>query len=81
MADALHMAPLKAGDFLEYSGIKVDNEIICFEIVANVGIFTSPASAPGFIRVEDAVIGIIDNANPDFEFACARVSFNPDLHD
>ena len=70
------MAPLKVGDFLEYSGIKVDNEIICFEIVAGVGIFTSAASTPGFIRVEDAIIGIIDNANPDVEFARARVSFS-----
>lgn len=71
------MAPLKVGDFLEYSGIKFDSEIICFEIVANIGISTSPATAPGFIRVEDAIIGIIDNANPDVEFARARVSFIP----
>ena len=69
------MAPLKVGDFLEYSGIKVNNEIICYSIVANIGIFTAPATAPGFIRVEDALIGIIDN-NPDTEFARARVSLD-----
>jgi hypothetical protein len=67
------MAPLKVGDFIEYSGIHVNNEIMCYAITANIGIFTSPGVAPGFIIVEDAIIGVIDN-NPDTEFARARVS-------
>lgn len=66
------MAPLKVGDWVEYSGIKVGNEIIVYELTANVGVFTKAGSAPGFLRVEDAIIGIIDNS-ATVEFARCRV--------
>ncbi|KAJ9630726.1 hypothetical protein H2203_001250 [Taxawa tesnikishii (nom. ined.)] len=69
--DPLHMAPLKVGDWVEYSGIKVGNEIIVYELTANVGVFTKAGSAPGFLRVEDAIIGIIDNS-ATVEFARCR---------
>ena len=64
---------MKFGDFLDYSGIKVGEEIICYSITVNIGIFTKAGTAPGFIRVDDAIIGIIDNT-PDTEFARAIVS-------
>ncbi|KAJ9665686.1 hypothetical protein H2201_004170 [Coniosporium apollinis] len=56
--DPLKMAPFAVGDYLEFSGIKVGGEVICFEIAAlNVQILSS---SPAFIRVEDAIIGVYD---------------------
>jgi hypothetical protein len=71
--DPLHMAPLKVGDFLEYSYIEFNNELVCFAITANIGIYTAANVKPAFIRVEDALIGVIDTVNVDVEFARARV--------
>lgn len=70
--DPLHMAPLKVGDFITYSGVEVGTEIICYSIVANIGIFTTPGVAPGFIAVEEALIGILDPTNRGLEDARSR---------
>lgn len=66
------MAPLKVGDYVEFSYIEFSGELLCYALTANVGIYTTAGTAPGFIKVEDALIGVIDN-NPDVEFARARV--------
>lgn len=69
------MAPLKVGDFITYSGIEVGVEIICYSIIANIGILTSPGVAPGFIAVEQALIGILDPTNVGLEDARSKVCF------
>lgn len=66
------MAPFVAGDFVDYSGIMVDGEIICHTIIANLLITSTD---PGYIRMEDALIGIIDN-DANVEFAQSRVSLS-----
>lgn len=67
------MAPMKVNDLIEYSGVKVGDQIICYEITVNIGIYTQPGVAPGFIRVEDAIIGVSGN-NPDLEAGRAKVN-------
>ncbi|KAK5140071.1 hypothetical protein LTR04_003171, partial [Oleoguttula sp. CCFEE 6159] len=72
--DAAVMAPFKTGDFLEFAGIKLGNEIVCSEIVAaNVAIWTpgSSATSPAYLRVEDAIIGLVDKTTTT-EFADTR---------
>ncbi|KAK6066366.1 hypothetical protein SCUP515_10682 [Seiridium cupressi] len=60
--DPLVMAPFVAGDFIEYSGFRSGDEIICFEITAtNIQIVTGATTAngrPSYIRMEDAIIGV-----------------------
>lgn len=64
MPDPMVMAPFAVGDFIDYSGIVVSDEVICFSIVTNLLIISSN---PGYIRMEDALVGIIDNdANAEF---------------
>ncbi|CAG8972965.1 hypothetical protein HYALB_00008325 [Hymenoscyphus albidus] len=70
ISDALHMAPLKVGDYIEYSGIQFGGQTIVYNLVANIDITTS-GSQPGFIRVEDAIIGVA-NADPNVEAARAK---------
>jgi hypothetical protein len=67
------MVPMKVGDYVEYSGLKVGDEIICYGIIVNLGVNTA-GTQPGYIRVEDALIGIAD-ANIDLEAARFRVWF------
>ena len=69
------MAPFIAGDYIEYSGIKVGGEIICYTIVAtSVMITTAPGSTPSYVRIEDALIGVFDNNQAaTAEFADTRV--------
>ncbi|KAF2736055.1 hypothetical protein EJ04DRAFT_177078 [Polyplosphaeria fusca] len=73
VGDPLVMAPLMAGDFIEYSGIKIDGEILAYAITAtSVQITTSASSdVPNYIRMEDAIIGIFDS-NANVELADAR---------
>lgn len=71
--DASHMVPIKVGDYLEFSGIKANGEILCYVIVVNVGVNTA-GNQPGFVRVEDALIGIADNG-ADVEAARFRVGY------
>lgn len=67
------MVPMKVGDYVEYSGVKVGNgDIVCYAIVVNIGVQTS-GNQPGFVRVEDTLIGVADNA-VDVEAARFRVS-------
>lgn len=72
--DPLTMAPLRPGDYIEFSGIRVDGEIICYALVApSVQILTT--GVPAYIRVEDAIIGVVDRQPPGgVEFADTRVS-------
>jgi hypothetical protein len=70
--DALHMAPLRVGDYIEYSGVQWNGETICYAIVANIDIRTS-GNQPGYIRVEDAIVGVADTG-ADVEAARHRVS-------
>lgn len=64
------MAPLNVGDYVEYSGVQFNGETIVYGLVANIDIRTSGAQ-PGFIRVEDAIIGVAD-AGADVEAARHR---------
>ena len=65
------MAPFSVGDFIEYSGIRVGDEVICYSIVAtNVQITTS--GVPSYVRMEDALVGVFTN-NPNAEQADTRV--------
>lgn len=71
--DPLKMAPLKPGDYIEFEGIKVGNEIIAYGMVApSVQILTP--NGPTYIRVEDAIIGVFDTQNAGgVEFGDSRV--------
>ncbi|KAJ9656092.1 hypothetical protein H2201_008643 [Coniosporium apollinis] len=77
--DATVMAPFRVGDYLEFSGVKLPNgEIACYSIVANVDIRTTSGSKPSYIRMEDALIGVID-ADPNVEFAQSKfIGFSSD---
>jgi hypothetical protein len=73
--DPLSMVPFKVGDFIEYSGLKVGgNEILASSIVCVSLHITTQASdsVPNYIRVEDFLVGVPDNA-PNVEFADIRV--------
>lgn len=67
------MSPLKVGDYIEFEGIKVGNEIIAYGMVApSVQILTR--DVPPFIRVEDMLIGVWDTQNVGgVEFADSRM--------
>lgn len=71
--DPMTMSPLKEGDYIEFEGIKVGDEIIAYGMVApSVQILTS--GVPPFIRVEDMLIGVWDTQNAGVvEFADSRM--------
>jgi hypothetical protein len=69
--DASHMVPIRVGDYIEYSGVQLNGETICYTITVNIDIRTS-GNQPGFVRVEDTIIGIAD-ANANVEEARHRV--------
>jgi hypothetical protein len=71
--DPLTMAPLLPGDYIEFEGIKVGNEIIAYGMVApSVQILTP--NGPTYVRVEEAIIGVFDTQNNGVvEFADSRV--------
>jgi hypothetical protein len=55
------MAPFQPGDYIEYSGILVGGQIICYAITAtSVMITTAPGTTPSYLRIEDANIGVFD---------------------
>lgn len=64
------MAPLKVGDYIEYSGVQYGGETIVYGLVANIDIRTS-GTQPGFVRVEDAILGVADTG-PTVEAARHR---------
>jgi hypothetical protein len=73
--DPLSMVPFKVGDFIEYSGLKVGgNEILASSIVCISLHITTQAgdNVPNYIRVEDMLVGVPDNA-ANVEFADIRV--------
>ncbi|KAH7067597.1 hypothetical protein BKA63DRAFT_424092 [Paraphoma chrysanthemicola] len=73
--DPLRMVPLKVGDFIEYSGLKVgSNEILASEITCISLHITTQAGTdvPNYIRVEEMLVGVPDTAN-NVEVADIRV--------
>ena len=68
------MAPLVVGDYIEYSGVQYNGQTIVYSLVANIDIRTS-GSQPGYVRVEDAIVGIADNG-ADVEAARHRVGLS-----
>lgn len=62
--DPLTMVPLKAGDFIEYSGLKDNGEILAHSVnCVNVHVTTKASdTVPNYIRVEDAIVGVVDSA-------------------
>lgn len=72
------MAPLVAGDFVEYSGIQANGEVIVYNlVVSNVQITT--VGLPTYIRMEDANIGVWTADTANQEIAQTRVGppFSP----
>ncbi|KAK9426686.1 hypothetical protein SUNI508_00213 [Seiridium unicorne] len=68
--DPLSMAPFLPGDFVTFAGIRRDDEIICFSIIAqNVQITTLQDLV--YIRTELGLLGI-DNFNTNTELAESR---------
>jgi hypothetical protein len=67
----LAMAPFIVGDYIEYSGIRVGNEVIAYSIVAQGVQITTSTGQPTYVRMEDAVIGVYD-ADPNSEFGDTR---------
>jgi hypothetical protein len=66
------MAPFLAGDYVEYGGIRVGSEIVCFEILAPSVMITTTGN-PTYIRMEDALIGVYDPGQATIsEFADTR---------
>ncbi|KAH7377765.1 hypothetical protein BKA66DRAFT_150462 [Pyrenochaeta sp. MPI-SDFR-AT-0127] len=71
--DPLAMVPFKVGDFIEYSGLRVGTgEILASSIVCPSLQITTRAGDPNYIRVEDMLVGVPDNA-PNVEFADIKV--------
>lgn len=69
--DPLAMVPLKAGDFIEYAGLPNGNgEILAHSVTCiNVQVTTKASdTVPNYIRVEDMLVGVVDNA-ANVEFA------------
>jgi hypothetical protein len=69
--DASHMVPLKVGDYITFSGIQYRGQTLVYALVANLDLLTT-GNQPGFVRVEDAIIGIAD-LDANFEAARHRV--------
>ncbi|KAJ4332940.1 hypothetical protein N0V87_007990 [Didymella glomerata] len=72
--EPLEMVPLKAGDFIEYSGLRNNGEILAHTVTAiNVQVTTKASdTVPNYIRVEDMLVGVRDTA-ANVEFADIRV--------
>lgn len=66
------MAPFLVGDFVTFAGIRRNNEVIAYSVVAqNVQITTLNDLI--YVRMELGLLGI-DNFNPNSELAESRVS-------
>ncbi|KAL8389053.1 hypothetical protein RB595_008826 [Gaeumannomyces hyphopodioides] len=68
--DPLVMAPLQAGDFITWQGIRKGGEVIAFSIVAQNTQITTLGDIV-YVRMELARLGI-DNPNPNAEIAETR---------
>lgn len=71
--DPLRMVPFKAGDFIEYSGLRIGNEMLVSEITCTSLHITTKAGGdvPNYIRVEDMLVGVPSTA-ANVEFADIR---------
>jgi hypothetical protein len=66
------MAPFLPGDFVSFSGIRKNNEVICYSIVAmNIHIVTLNNLV--YIRMEEALIGVANTASNNAELAESRI--------
>ena len=70
VVDATNMVPFIVGDYLTYSGVESNGQIVCYGIVANVGAFSE---SPGYILPEDIIIAPQTN-DPNLEAGESRVS-------
>lgn len=61
--DPLIMAPFMVGDYITFSGISDQGEIIAYSIVAD-SVQITTTGVPTYIRVEDAIIGTFDTQSP-----------------
>jgi hypothetical protein len=66
------MAPLQAGDFITFMGMRKGNEVIAYSIVAQNTQITTLGDIV-YVRMELGLLGI-DNPNPNAEIAESRVS-------
>jgi hypothetical protein len=69
------MVPLKVGDFIEYSGLRVGTNEMLVSVITCISLhITTQAGtdSPNYIRVEDLLVGVPDTAN-NVEFADIRV--------
>ncbi|KAH8655015.1 hypothetical protein BGZ60DRAFT_459662 [Tricladium varicosporioides] len=66
------MAPFQVGDYLEYSGIMVGGKIYSYNVVANLEITTPPGIAPAYLRIEAALIGVLD-PDPAVEVSQSKI--------
>ena len=68
------MVPFDVGDYLTYSGVEFDGQIVCYSIIANVGVYSE---TPGYILPEAVIIAPIDTTgNAALENGQSRVSLN-----
>jgi hypothetical protein len=66
------MMPFQVGDFITYSGVETNSGFVAYTVTANVGLFSE---APGYIFVEDVIIGVADPTNnPNLEPGKSSVS-------
>lgn len=65
------MAPFLPGDFITFAGIRRNNEVIAFSIVAQNVMITTLGDLV-YLRMELGLLGI-DNFNPNTELAESRV--------
>jgi hypothetical protein len=72
--DPLRMVPFRVGDFIEFSGLRVNGEILASSITCISVQVTTQASdtVPNYIRVEDMLVGVPDTA-ANVEVADVRV--------
>ena len=72
--DPLSMVPFKVGDFVEFSGLRNNGEILASSVTAiNVQVTTQASNTvPNYIRVEDMLVGVQDTA-ANVEVADIRV--------
>jgi hypothetical protein len=68
------MVPFRAGDYITYGGVDTPSGFAAYSVVANVGLYSE---SPGYLFVEDVIIGVTDPTNnPDLEPGQSRVSYH-----
>lgn len=72
--DPLRMVPFKVGDFIEFSGLRVNGEILASVIVCPSLAITTVASVtvPNYIRIEELRVGVVSAAG-NVEVADTRI--------